>query len=142
MRFFALFFFFLSFFHLVHADEIWLASNFKGYAAYSTNNFKFEKDTFANKKMLITLTDGTGSVTGTDSKFIKMDADTLIGIGNNGKGASLVEVYQLNRKDKKIQITITRIGSDSILLGFPDKSSCFIGDIEQISQIDSKKFNL
>lgn len=115
----------------MQADEHWIVTNIKGYGAYSPS-FKYEPDKLHLQKMVIVFTENGGTVSGSDSKFMKIDDSTLIGQGWNDRGTSLIEVYQINRKHKKLHLTITRVGSDGITPGFPDKATVYIGDAEKV----------
>ena len=114
------------------ADETWVVSNIRGVMHYSPD-FKFEESKLAQKKLIISFSENSGMVSGTDSKFIKLDENTLIGLSTNGKGAALYEIYQINRKHKKMHLTITRVGSETILPNFPDKAGAYVGDAKLVS---------
>lgn len=113
--------------------EHWVVTNLKGYSAYSPN-FQYTSDQLYLQKQVISFTDKGGSVSGTDSKIIKIDDSTLMGFGGNDQGTTLVEVYQINRKHKKLQYTATRVGSDALFPGFPDKVTSMIGDARLVDR--------
>jgi hypothetical protein len=118
---------------LLLADETWLITNIRGYTSLSPN-YEFEKTSLAIKKMIIVITDDGGSVSNSDAKFMKLDSSTLIGFGFNEEGYSLVEVYQINKAQRKLQLTQTRINTNMLLPNFPDKAAYFIGDAELIEK--------
>ena len=121
----------LFFSHYIVADETWLVININGYGAYSPD-YVFDTDALAIKKMVITFTKDGGTVTNSDVKFIKLDDSTLIGYSSNEKGYSIVEIYQINRSQKKLQFTQTRINTRELIPNFPDKVTSMVGDIELI----------
>ncbi len=127
----------IFFSHYIIADETWLVTNINGYGAYSPD-YVFDSDALAAKKMVITFTKDGGSVTNSDVPFTKLDDSTLIGYSSNEKGYSLIEVYQINRSQKKLQLTQTRINTKELTPYLPDKVAFMVGDVEFIEKIKLK----
>lgn len=114
------------------ANECWAVSNINGYSAYADHDYKFETDGLPNP-LVVCFSDDGGSVTGTDARFVKFGKSTLVGLGGNGKGNELVEVYQLDRNKKKLHYIRTRIGTKLVVPVFSDVVSSFVGDAKKIS---------
>jgi hypothetical protein len=115
------------------AKECWTVSNIKGYAAYADGGYKFAKDGLPNT-ILLCFGEKEGTVTGTDTRFVKFGASTLAGDGGNDQGNELFEVYQIDRQNKKLLYTKSRIGTKTVAPVFSDVVMSLIGDAVQVSR--------
>jgi hypothetical protein len=113
------------------ANECWAVSNIKGYAAYADSGYKFAKDGLPNT-ILLCFGEKEGTVTGTDTRFVKFGASTLAGYGGNDQGNELFEVYQLDRQNKKLLYTKSRIGTKTVTPVFSDIVMSLVGDAVQV----------
>jgi len=118
---------------LSHANECWSISNIKGYSAFANEGYKFSQDGLRNT-LLVCFTASDGTVTGTDVRFVKFGESTLAGYGGNDQGNELFEVYQLDREKKKLLYTKSRIGTKTVVPGFSDVVSAFVGDAAMVSK--------
>lgn len=108
--------------------EIWKCTNVKGQTRFLMDN-KDVSDGFEGQVIVIKFLENSGTVSGTGSQIVKIADDTLIGYGFESKGdGSIVEVYQINKKTNKLQMTQSRIN-----MGRLDKVSYFVGDAELIT---------
>ena len=109
--------------------EIWKVTNIKGQTQLLQQK-KDVADGFDGQVIMLKFLEKSGTVSGTTSEIIKIDNNTLIGYGFDGKGGgTIVEVYQINRKRNKMQMTQSRIN-----MGMLDKVSYFIGDAKLVAQ--------
>ena len=115
------------------ANECWTVSNIKGYAAYADRGYKFAKDGLPNT-ILLCFGEKDGTVTGTDTRFVKFGASTLAGYGGNDRGNKLFEVYQLDRENKKLLYTKSRIGTKTVVPLFSDVVMSLVGDAVQVNK--------
>lgn len=113
-------------------DECFVVSNLNGYSAYADNNYKYSKDGFGNVTVCFGVESGT--VSGTDAKFIKFGKSTLVGFGGNKKGNELIEVYQLDRSNMKMLYTKSRIGTKSVNTLFSDTVSSSVGHAKRLNE--------
>ena len=119
---------------ILSSDETWVVSNIRGIMHFSPD-FKFEESSLVEKKIIISFNENGGAVSGTDAQIIKLDETTLLGVSTNGKGAMLYELYQINKKHQKMHLTVTRVGSETILPNFPDKVGAYVGDAKLVPNI-------
>lgn len=112
-------------------DECWIAGNFVGKSASSFENYEFVDNSFADG-MLICFTGDTGTVTGSDLSLLRMGPSTLIGWGTNDKGLEVVNTYQIDRVNKMLLITQSRIGTATMLSTLPDFAAAFVGNVKQV----------
>ena len=112
-------------------DECWVVSNLRGYSAFADNGYKFETNGLTNKIVVCFGLKG-GTVSGTDVQFVKFGESTLAGYGGNDKGNEMFEVYQLDRANKKMLYTKTRIGTKTIAPLLSDTTSSFIGNAKKL----------
>lgn len=110
-----------------HANECWSISNIKGYSAYADQGYKFSPDGLRGT-ILVCFGADSGVVTGTDMKFVKFGESTLISMGGNNQGNEVVEVYQLDRENRKLLYVKSRIGTKTVAPLFSDTVLSFIGD--------------
>lgn len=115
------------------ANECWAISNIKGYSAYSDEAYKFDKDGLKFSGLVCFTAEG-GTVTGTDTKFVKFGESTLAGFGGNDRGLALIEVYQIDREKKKLLYVRSRIGTKTEAPMFSDVVSSFVGDATKVSK--------
>ena len=115
-----------------HANECWSISNIKGHSAYADQGYKFSTDGL--RDTLVCFGTDSGVVTGTDTKFVKFDESTLIGLGGSNQGNAIVEVYQLGRKKMKLLYVRSRIGTKTVAPLFSDVVSAFVGDAVLVRQ--------
>jgi hypothetical protein len=115
------------------AKECWAVSNIKGYAAYADSGYKFIKDGLPNT-ILLCFGEKEGTVTGTDTRFVKFGASTLAGYGGHDQGNELFEVYQIDRQNKKLLYTKSRIGTKTVAPIFSDVVMSLVGDAVQVSR--------
>jgi hypothetical protein len=106
-------------------------TNLKGYTAQSLQSYDFKKDFTTNPIFLCFDGDG-GIVSGDDTVFKKLGKSTLAGWVQN-EGLELFEVYQIDRANRKILFTKSRIGSVGVLPGISDVVGSFVGDATKIS---------
>lgn len=101
----------------------------KGQAAFSPA-YIFEADAISNPRVLC-FGEKTGHVSGDDTPLFKFGSSTLVGVATN-KGIELVEVYQIDRKNGKVSFTKSRIGTTTVITGFPDVVSAFTGNATRV----------
>lgn len=112
------------------ADECWAVSAPKGYSAYADENYNFMNDGLPSAILVCFGTD-TGTVTGTDTRLVKFGNSTLAGYATN-QGIELFEVYQIDRINKKLLYTKSRIGTKTAFPVFSDLVSAFIGNAKML----------
>lgn len=110
----------------VAAGECWTLTSLKGQIATSDEKYAFQPDKFSKPILLCFNDDGTGSVSGEDTRFVSFGRSTLIGWAQN-KGIELVEAYQIDRTNGEVHFIKTRIGTATVLPGAPDVVSAFVG---------------
>ena len=115
------------------ANECWAVSNIKGYSAFADKGYDFVKDGLRST-ILVCFGPNNGTVTGSDVQFVKFGESTLAGYGGNNQGNELFEVYQLDRTNKKLLYTKTRIGTKTVVPVFSDVVSSFVGDAKKVNQ--------
>jgi hypothetical protein len=128
----------------LYADEHWLVTNMKGYVA-TADNYKYEKTAMAVDEFVVVFTEKGGSVSNSDLNFIKLNDSTLIGIGEgtreDTKGYSALNIYQINRKTKKMHYIETRINthvltlSPVMALAIKDKCGSMVGDAKRLGYL-------
>ena len=111
----------------IFADECWSVTNIKGYSAFADKDYEFSKDGLRNP-MLVCFGTDSGIVTGSDLQFVRFGESTLIGLNANDKGNEVVEVYQIDRKRKKLLYVKSRIGTETVIPIFSDVALSFVGD--------------
>ena len=109
------------------ANECWSMSNIKGYSAFAAQGYKFSPDALRGT-ILVCFGSDSGVVTGTDTEFVKFGESTLIGLGRNERGNETVEVYQLDRAQKKLLYVKSRIGTKTVMPFLSDTILSFVGD--------------
>ena len=112
--------------------ECWVVSNTKGYSASSENNYVFEKDGIS-KPIVVCFEKEGGTVSGTDTKFVKFGSSTLGGMVQKGE-LELFEVYQLDRKNNKMLISKSRVGTQTVYSFMFDVIFSFVGDATQVQK--------
>lgn len=115
------------------ANECWKVSKLKGFAAYADSGYKFIKDGLPTPTMLC-FGETEGTVTGTDIRFVKFGSSTLAGYGGNDKGNEVFEVYQLDRQNKKLLYTKSRIGTKTVAPILSDVVMSLVGDAVRVSK--------
>ena len=116
------------------ANECWAVSNIKGYSAYADSSYKFIKDGLPNRLLLCFGAKG-GTVTGTDTRFVKFGASTLAGYGGNDQGNELFEIYQIDRQNNwKLLYTKSRIGTKTVTPVFSDVVMSLVGNAVQVTR--------
>ena len=115
------------------ADDCWIVSNIKGYAAYADHNYEFMKDGLPNN-VLICFTEDGGNVTGSDVRFVKFGNSTLAGYGGNHKANEMFEVYQIDREKGKVLYTKCRIGTKTVMPILSDVVCSYVGDATRFDQ--------
>ena len=115
------------------ANECWAVSNIKGYAAYADSGYKFAEDGLPNT-IFLCFGEKEGTVTDTDARFVKFGASTLVGYAGNDRGNELIEVYQLDRENKKLLYSKSRIGTKTVVAVFSDVVMSLVGDAVQINK--------
>lgn len=113
-------------------DECWVVSNLRGYSAFADNDYKFETNGLSNNIVVCFGLKG-GTVSGTDVQFVKFGKSTLAGFGGNDKGNEMFEVYQLDRANRKMLYTKTRIGTKTIAPLLSDTTSSFVGNAKKLN---------
>ena len=112
--------------------ECWSITNIKGYSAASDKKYSFEKDGISSP-MIVCFEDKSGTVTGTDTRFLRFGESTLAGMAQKG-GVELFEVYQIDRTKNKPLYSKSRIGTKTMYPFLSDIISSFIGDAKQVSK--------
>lgn len=110
--------------------ECWALTEMKGLAAYSAA-YTFETDGFS-KPVLLCFDAESGSVSGDDTPLLRFGSSTLAGTVIN-KGIELFEVYQIDRENGKVLFTKSRIGTSTVIPGFPNVVGAFIGTATRLS---------
>lgn len=106
------------------SKECWALTEMKGQTAFSAT-YTFKADGFSSP-MLLCFDTGTGSVSGDDTQLFRFSNSTLAGLAVN-KGIELFEVYQIDRENGKVLFTKSRIGTKTVIPGFPNVVGAFIG---------------
>jgi hypothetical protein len=115
-----------------NANECWLAGNFDGRVAMSTEGFEFSPDRFGDG-MLICFTTNGGTVSGSDLQFVRMAPSTLIGFSSNAAGLETVNVFQIDRERHKLFLTQSRIGTATVTTLLPDYAAAFVADVSLVN---------
>jgi len=118
----------------VQANECWSVEKIRGYSATADEGYKFSQNGLFNKSILVCFGSDSGVVTGTDVKFAKFGESTLVGLGSNDQGTETVEVYQIDRMNKKLLYVKSRVGTKSLARLFPDTVSSFVGDATKVNK--------
>ena len=131
----AIFFLFISLCipAFLFANDCWVISNIKGYAAYADQSYNFIPDGLSNPIMLCFTSEG-GKISGTDIHFLKFGNSTLAGYGGNDKGNEMFEIYQIDRVNKKLLYTKSRIGTKTIAPRFSDVVCSYIGEASKVKE--------
>jgi hypothetical protein len=108
--------------------ECWVATNFAGKSAQSSEAYSFIDDTF-HDGMRICLGEGGASITGNDLPLVQMGPSTVIGWSQNGRGLKVVNTYQIDRARRKLLITQSRVGTATEVAILPDYAAVFVADI-------------
>lgn len=115
----------------VAAADCWLATNIKGRSAPSSSNYAFVEDSFQDG-MRICFTGESGTVSGNDLELFRFGQSTLVGVSTNGMGLEVVNTYQVDRRNRRLLITQSRIGTASITALLPDYAAVFVGDVRPV----------
>lgn len=115
------------------ASDCWVVTNFKGYSAYSHEDYRFVEDHFA-QPILVCFTAEGGTVTGLDVPVMKFGQSTLAGYGGNEKGNEMFVVYQLDRERRKMLYMQTRIGTKTVVPILSDVVRSFVGDAVHVEE--------
>jgi hypothetical protein len=116
---------------LALANECWTLTDLKGQIAVSPDSYEFQADEFSNPMVLCFNEDGTGTVTGDDTKFVMFGKSTLMGWAAN-REIELAETYQIDRVNGKVLFIKSRIGTASVVPGGPDVAGAYIGNASRL----------
>lgn len=109
--------------------ECWALREMKGQIAFS-EAYVFEVDAFS-KPMILCFGAETGSVSGDDTRLLRFGSSTLAGWATN-KGMELFEVYQIDRENRRVLFTKSRIGTTTVLPGAPNVVAAFTGNATRL----------
>ncbi len=110
------------------ANDCWVAGNFVGKSAMSSEEYAFTDNSFKDGMLICFIGEG-GTVTGNDLALVRFGESTLIGWGENGLGLEVVNTYQLDRQRNKLFVTQSRIGTATHNSILPDHVSAFVGNV-------------
>jgi len=120
----------VSLFSFPAAAEYWVADRLEGYSATSFADYKFIEDSFS-AGMRICFDGDSGSVTGNDLPLLRIGESTLLGYSTNQMGLETVNVYQIDRANRTLLFTQSRIGTSSVTTALPDYAATFIGTVRR-----------
>ncbi len=115
------------------ANDCWVVGSFSGHTAASNGGYRFVEDGI-DQATLVCFTAEGGIVTGNDITLVKFGESTLAGYSGNDQGFEVFVVYQLDRVNKKMFYTKTRIGTRTVTSILPDLVSSFVGDAVQVDR--------
>ncbi|GFM35927.1 hypothetical protein [Desulfovibrio psychrotolerans] len=114
-------------------EDCWIASEIKGKSATAFDNYVFTDNSFKDG-MLICFTDDGGLVTGNDIPLVRFGKSTLVGVSITEKGLEVVNTYQIDRANRILLITQSRLGTHTITTILPDNVSAFAGKVVPAGQ--------
>lgn len=115
---------------LAQANECWTIGTFDGQNALAPDYDHFP-DSLASGQM-ICLSGETGFVSGNDIPLIRLGPNTLVGYSSNSAGLESVTTYQIDRVNRRVLFTQSRIGTSSVNPVLPDKVMSATGPITPV----------
>lgn len=108
--------------------DCWIASNVKGQSAEAPRGYAFGEDSFSDG-MRICFYGETGFVSNNDLNLFQVGRSTLIGVHATEAGLETVNAYQIDRENRTLLITQSRIGTATFTPLLPDYAAVFIGEV-------------
>lgn len=97
------------------AKECWTLTKLNGQMAFSKMQYAFLPDGYSSAIVLCFNDDGTGTVTGENTKFVRFGESTLIGWATDEDNTELAETYQIDKVGGKVLFSKTRVGPKAVL---------------------------
>jgi len=92
--------------------------------------YTFSESGLPNSLTITIFASGEVEITGSDTPFTLIGDSTIIGFAKNGD-LELVESYQIDRSNKRLLYSKSRVGTRSVYFILPDTIMSAVGDLSR-----------